>query len=236
MSGPGNSTSQIGACTPVRLTRVCLWPYKSQLKKYGYLVLRFQAQSIKSSILVLLVAWAFPASCTVRRTWNCKSILFCSLMVIKSWNTIFLEDKDILKNTSIVLTILKCYEKKRLPIEKNDPSNLRGREVDELTTHVGKASQMIMKSLIREYEIGGIEKIGLIFLFLASQIHCALALEVLAVFLYIPMNYFWPVFRTRLLGSIFFLFPSISPSKIRLVHEKSFDFYVFVCLFIYLHN
>ena len=106
--------------------------------------------------------------------------------------------------------------------------------MDELTTHVGKASQMIMKSLIREYEIGGIEKISLIFLFLASQIHCALGIEVLAVFLYTPMNYFWPVFRTRLLGSIFFLFPSISPSKIILVHEKSFDFYVFVCLFIYI--
>lgn len=57
---------------------------------------------------------------------------------------IFLEDKDVLKNISIVLAILKSYEKKIFPMGKNDPSNFRGREVDELTTHVGKSSQIVM--------------------------------------------------------------------------------------------
>lgn len=52
----------------------------------------------ESSALALLVDWAFLTSWTVRGNWNSKSIFFCSTMLIKSWNMIFSEDKNVFKN------------------------------------------------------------------------------------------------------------------------------------------
>ena len=81
-------------------THLCLWPYKPQLKSCCYLLLGIQNHRKKFCFYI-------AASCvslgvyTSRRDWNSKSMFFCSILVIKWWNMIFLEDKDVLKNISI---------------------------------------------------------------------------------------------------------------------------------------
>ena len=81
-------------------SHLCLWPYKPQLKSCCYLLLGIQNHRKKFCFYI-------AASCvslgvyTSRRDWNSKSMFFCSILVTKWWNMIFLEDKDVLKNISI---------------------------------------------------------------------------------------------------------------------------------------
>lgn len=92
-------------------THICEYPrsHKSQLKITDECYLETRLTVKRKFYSDISVGWAFLASCTLRRNWNSTSISFCSAIATKSWNVIILEDKDVLKNISIVLVILKCY-------------------------------------------------------------------------------------------------------------------------------